>query len=155
MFTRQIKHAALLPLAAALLCSAPSALAGTNGKIVLKVGRIVTQAGPDIVNGTIVIENGKITAIGADVKGSWDAEVFDHPELTAFPGYVEAHSNRGMDRPNENIEVAPFLDVKDSIDPISFYFEDSLRATTTLVFSHNLGRKLSPFATSAREFRFE
>ena len=58
MFTRQIKHAALLPLAAALLCSAPSALAGTNGKIVLKVGRIVTQAGPDIVNGTIVIENG-------------------------------------------------------------------------------------------------
>jgi len=40
---------------------------------------------------------------------------------------------RGMDRPNENIEVAPFLDVRDSIDPISFYFEDSLRAGITTI----------------------
>src|SRR5690348_18219411 len=38
-----------------------------------------------------------------------------------------------MDRPNENIEVAPFLDVRDSIDPISFYFEDSLRAGVTTI----------------------
>lgn len=113
-------------LTAAILALSPDALAG-DGRIAIKVGRIITNAGPDIENGTIVIVGGRIESVGADAKGSWDAEVLDHPELVAFPGWVEAHSSRGMDRPNENVEVAPFLDVRDSIDPISFYFEDCLR----------------------------
>lgn len=120
-------------LAIASLCLlAPEALAG-EGKIVIKCGRVITQAGPDIENGVIVIEDGRITSVGKDSKGSWDAEVLDHPELVAFPGFVEAHSNRGMDRPNENVEVAPFLDVADSIDPINFYFEDVLRQGITTI----------------------
>jgi imidazolonepropionase-like amidohydrolase len=86
------------------------------------------MSGPDVVNGVITIEDGRIQAVGPSAQVSWDANVLDHPELVAFPGFVEAHSNRGMDRPNENVPVAPFLDVRDSIDPISFYFEDSLRA---------------------------
>ncbi len=111
---------------------APAASA-SDGKIAIKCGRIITQAGADIENGVIVIEDGRIKSIGPDVKAPWDAEVLDHPELTAFPGFVEAHSIRGMDRPNENIEVAPFLDVRDSIDPINFYFEDALRAGITTI----------------------
>jgi len=112
-------------LTAAFLSLSPEARAG-DGRLAIKVGRIVTLAGPDIENGTIYIEGGRIVSVGTD-GGRWDAEVIDHPELTAFPGWVEAHSTRGMDRPNENIEVAPFLDVRDSIDPINFYFEDCLR----------------------------
>jgi imidazolonepropionase-like amidohydrolase len=121
-----------------------SPAAHASDKIAIKVGRIITQAGPDILNGVIVIENGKIRYVGNDPKQAkgekpaveevpWDADVLDHPELIAFPGFVEAHSFRGMDRPNENIEVAPFLDVRDSIDPISFYFEDSLRSGITTI----------------------
>ncbi len=112
-------------LTAAFLALSPEARAG-DGRLAIKVGRIVTLAGPDIENGTIYIEGGRIVSVGTD-SGRWDAEVIDHPELTAFPGWVEAHATRGMDRPNENIEVAPFLDVRDSIDPINFYFEDCLR----------------------------
>jgi imidazolonepropionase-like amidohydrolase len=119
--------------AIAVFASLAPALYASGGKIVIKVGRIITQSGPDIQNGVIVIENGRISSIGPDTKAPWDAEVLEHPELVAFPGYVEAHTNRGMDRPNENIEVAPFLDVRDSIDPISFYFEDSLRAGVTTI----------------------
>ncbi|MBL8863698.1 MAG: amidohydrolase family protein [Planctomycetes bacterium] len=118
--------AAAAGLLVATVCLAPEASAG-DGRLVIKVGRIVTNAGPDIENGTIVIEGGRIRSVGKDAESRWDAEVLDHPELVAFPGWVEAHSMRGMDRPNENIEVAPFLDVRDSIDPISFYFEDCLR----------------------------
>ena len=132
------------PLALVTMALALSPAARAADKIALKVGRIITQAGPDILNGVIVIENGKITYVGTDPKAArgdksaggdvpWDAEVLDHPELTAFPGFVEAHSIRGMDRANENIEVAPFLDVRDSIDPISFYFEDSLRSGITTI----------------------
>ncbi len=120
---------ALLPL----LFLAPFADAGD--KHVVKVGRIITRAGPDIEKGVIVIEGRKITAIGAEsaVQIPWDAEVLDVPELTAFPGFVEAHSARGMDRPNENIDVAPFLDIRDSIDPVNFYFEDALRGGITAI----------------------
>src|SRR5689334_6284174 len=124
----RITALALLASFAPALAAPRLAPAGSGGKIVIKTGRIITQSGPDIQNGVIVIENGRISSIGPDTKAPWDAEVLDHPELVAFPGYVEAHSARGMDRPNEAIDVAPFLDVRDSIDPISFYFEDSLRA---------------------------
>lgn len=113
-----------------LLASFAFAQAG-DGRIVIKAGRVITQAGADIKNGVIVIENGRITEVGADKQGAWDIEVLEQPDLVAFPGYVEAHTSRGMDRPNENIEVAPFLDVRDSVDPISFYFEDMLRAGQT------------------------
>lgn len=98
-----------------------------GGKIAVKAGRVITMNGAEIKDGVIVIEDGRIKEVSAGAATRWDSELLDHPELVAFPGFVEAHGNRGMDRPNENIEVAPFLDVRDSIDPINFYFEDSLR----------------------------
>lgn len=121
-------HRALL---AGLVALAPAAHAAD--RIAIKVGRIVTQNGPDITNGVIVIDGGKIQSIGADVKAPWDADTLDHPELVAFPGFVEAHSFRGMDRANEGVEIVPFLDVRDSIDPVSVYFEDSLRQGVTTI----------------------
>ena len=122
---RVLAPGVLVPAAWATVPTSPPA---GNGTIAIKVGRIITQAGADIQNGVIVIRGGKIESVGPDTKASWDVEVLDHPELVAFPGYVEAHTTRGMDRPNENIDVAPFLDVRDSVDPISFFFEDSLRS---------------------------
>ncbi len=123
----------LLCVALAPLAAVPSAQ--SNGKLVIEAGRIVTQAGPDIENGRIVIENGRITAVGKadEVEKPWDATVLGGPKLVAFPGFVEAHTSQGMDRSNENIDVAPFLDIRDSIDPIAYFFEDSLRhGVTTL-----------------------
>jgi imidazolonepropionase-like amidohydrolase len=102
-------------------------------KLAIKAGRVITQAGPEIENGVIVIENGRIVAVGQDVEIPWDAEVIDAPNLVAFPGFVEAHTQRGMDRPNENVDVTPFLNVRDSIDPVNFYFEDALRSGITTI----------------------
>ena len=102
-------------------------------KLAIKAGRVVTQAGDEIQNGVIVIEGGRITAVGPDVEIPWDAEVIDRPELVAFPGFVEAHASRGMDRANENVDVTPFLSVRDSVDPVNFYFEDALRSGITTI----------------------
>ena len=122
---------------------APLASAGTGHaatstaaeKLVIEAGRIITQAGPDVVDGLIVIENGRITAIGraSEIEKPWDATVLGGPEFVAFPGFVEAHSSEGMDRPNENVDVTPFLDVRDSIDPVAYFFEDCLRWGITTV----------------------
>ena len=122
-------------LSVALLSLGAAARAQHDGKLVIEAGRIVTQAGPDIENGRIVIDGGRITAIGKadEVEKPWDANVIGGPKLVAFPGFVEAHTSQGMDRANENIDVAPFLDIRDSIDPVAYFFEDCLRYGITTI----------------------
>jgi imidazolonepropionase-like amidohydrolase len=130
---KTLVNAILLSLAATL--GAGTAFAQKTGKLVIEAGRILTQAGADIENGRIVIENGRITAIGKadEVDKPWDATVIGGAQYTAFPGFIEAHTSQGMDRANENIDVAPFLDIRDSIDPVAYFFEDCLRyGITTL-----------------------
>ncbi len=123
-----------LALVGALLASAAVSSAASDS-LVIEAGRIVTLNGPDIIDGYIVVENGRIVSLGAkaDVEKPWDAPVLGGSDFVAFPGFVEAHGNRGVDRPNENLEVAPFLDVRDSIDPVNFYFEDCLRWGVTTI----------------------
>ncbi len=113
--------------------AATAAQTNTDGNVVVKAGKVITLTGETIENGTIVIEGGRVTAVGKDIKYPWDAEVKEFPNAVAFPGFVEGLSNNGMDRANENIDVAAFLNVKDSIDPVSFYFEDALRAGITTI----------------------
>jgi imidazolonepropionase-like amidohydrolase len=125
------------PLLGALALATVPALpaAQGSGKLVVEAGRIVTMAGPDITDGRIVIDGGRITAIGpaSEVEKPWDATVVGGPAFVAFPGFVEAHTSQGMDRGNENLDVAPFLDIRDSIDPIAYFFENALRnGITTL-----------------------
>jgi imidazolonepropionase-like amidohydrolase len=132
MFETKSRTLAGAALSLVVLAGLP-AIAGE--KLAVKAGRIVTRVGDDVTGGVIVIEGGKIKAVGAagDVEAPWDAEVIDAPDLVAFPGFVEAHSYRGMDRSNENIDVAAFLDIRDSLDPVNFYFEDALRSGITTI----------------------
>jgi imidazolonepropionase-like amidohydrolase len=147
--------------ASLLLGTGSVADASPADNLVIEAGRIITQTGDDITDGVIVIENGRIAAIGpaADVEKPWDAPVIGGPEFTAFPGFIEAHTNSGMDRANENLDVAPYLDVRDSIDPVSFFFEDCKRwGVTTLnvqqgnncVVAGN-GRIVKPFGMTVEE----
>jgi imidazolonepropionase-like amidohydrolase len=111
----------------------PANGAGNDGNMVIKAGKVVTLAGEAIEDGTIVIESGRVTAVGKDLKYPWNAEVKEYPDSVAFPGFVETVTNSGMDRSNENIDVAAFLNVKDSIDPVNFFFEDALRGGITTI----------------------
>ena len=126
---RTFSRALLLGLPLAL---APSAQDG--GRLVVEAGEIHTPGGI-VEDGVIVIEDGRIVALGAagEVEKPWDATVLGGPDFVAFPGFVEAHSSRGMDRSNENVDVAPFLNIRDSIDPVSYYFEDCLRYGITTI----------------------
>lgn len=98
-------------------------------KVALTGGRIIPVVGPDIDSGTIVIEHGRITAVGPSdgVTIPYDAMEVDVSGRVVMPGMIDPHSWRGLDVPNENLAVAPFLDVYDAIDPSRLYFEESLR----------------------------
>ncbi|OHB67233.1 MAG: hypothetical protein A2V70_00555 [Planctomycetes bacterium RBG_13_63_9] len=101
--------------------------AAPPAKIALQGGRIIPVVGSEIAQGTVLIENGKITAIGEKVEMPYDAMVVDVSGKVLFPGMISAHTWRGLDRANENLPVAAYLDVYDAIDPSSLYFEDALR----------------------------
>ncbi|MEZ6016716.1 MAG: hypothetical protein R3F49_16480 [Planctomycetota bacterium] len=125
---RTVSSAALA--AAIVVGSSATATAAVQvDKLAVKAGKVITLNGETIEDGVVVIEGGRITAVGKanEVQVPWDARVIDQPSLVAFPGFVEAHSSNGMDRPNESIDVAPFLNVRDSVDPVNFYFEECLR----------------------------
>jgi len=133
----QALRVSLFGLALAAVTSTASAMS-PGGDLVIEAGRIITQAGGEITDGVIVIRDGRIEAIGAadEVERPWDLNVVGGPEFTAYPGFVEAHTSGGMDRANESIDVAPFLNIRDSIDPVSFFFEDVLRNGITTLGVH-------------------
>ena len=118
-----------------VLAISPSlaAQAGPPTKIALTGGRIITVSGADIESGTVLIEHGIIKAVGANVEIPFDATEIDVSGKVLFPGMIDPHSARGLDVPNENLPVAPFLDVYDALDPSRIFFEDSLRDGITTV----------------------
>lgn len=66
-------------------------------KLALRVGKIITSAGDSIINGVILVADGKIKAIGPekDVDIPDGFEVRDYSERFAMPGLVDPHSHIG------------------------------------------------------------
>lgn len=58
--------------------------------------RIVTVSGATIERGTVVIRDGLIEAVGANVSAPADAQVFDGSGLTVYPGFIDSLSNLGL-----------------------------------------------------------
>ncbi len=61
--------------------------------------RIVTVSGGTIEKGTVVIRNGLIEAVGANVRPPSDAQVIDGNGLTVYPGFIDALTNLGLQVP--------------------------------------------------------
>src|SRR5687768_10890220 len=62
--------------------------------------RIVTVSGPVIERGTVVIRDGLIAGVGAQVSAPADARVIDGTGLTIYPGLIDANTNLGLPEPS-------------------------------------------------------
>ena len=58
--------------------------------------RIVTVSGATIDRGTIVVRDGLIEAVGANLKAPADARIIDGNGLTVYPGLIDANTNIGL-----------------------------------------------------------
>ena len=67
-----------------------------RGTIAIRNARIVTVSGPDIENGTVVIRDGKIEAVGANVSVPAGAQTIDGRGLSVYPGMIDAGTNMGL-----------------------------------------------------------
>ena len=76
-------------LAGAALAAAPAA-AVTPRVHAIRNARIVTGPGSVIARGTIVMRDGLITAVGANVAIPADARIWEGDSLTIYPGLIDA-----------------------------------------------------------------
>jgi imidazolonepropionase-like amidohydrolase len=63
---------------------------------VIRNAHIVTVSGPDIDNGAIVISDGRITSVGANVNAPAGAQEVDARGLWVYPGMIDLGTNMGL-----------------------------------------------------------
>lgn len=81
----------LLALAAAQILSAD-----TGGSLAIRAERLYTSAGPVIVDGVVLIMDGKIKAVGPASGIKIPSDVAIRKAKVAIPGLVDAHSTVGF-----------------------------------------------------------
>jgi len=80
-------------------------------------GRIVPIDGPPVDNGVLLIEDGRISAVGGpDLAVPADALVVDAAGKWVLPGFVEAHGHLGVSEEGEGWAGS---DVNETTDPIT------------------------------------
>ncbi len=67
-----------------------------RGVYAIRNARIVTVSGPEIENGTVIIRNGKIEAIGTNVAVPAGATTIDARGLSVYPGMIDAGTAMGL-----------------------------------------------------------
>src|SRR6185312_1319593 len=86
----------LICIAAAALCAAALAQAPQPKPVAIVDARIVPGVGPVIPSGTIVFENGKITALGAHAAVPKGATVVAGHGMSVYPGLFDADTTLGI-----------------------------------------------------------
>lgn len=81
---------------------------GTLDVTAITNARIVTVSGAVVERGTIVVRDGLIQAVGANVAVPADARVIDGSGLTVYPGFFDAATNLGIAAPQRPQGVGAF-----------------------------------------------
>ena len=96
--------------------------------ILIKKGTVKTMAGPDIENGQVLLDGGKIVAVGQQVDAPADAQVIDAAGCLVTPGLVDGHCHIGLEEAAIRFEgtdgnectnpVTPHVRAIDAIQPM-------------------------------------
>lgn len=132
--------------------------------LAIKGGRIYTAAGPVLERGTVLIEQGKIVAVGGDIEIPAGYKVVDATNKIVMPGFIDAHCHLGLleevyqvgDDANETTDpITPHLRALDGINPADLAFSDALAGgvTTAVVApgsANIIGGEMVAIKTSGR-----
>ncbi|HZG58954.1 MAG TPA: amidohydrolase [Anoxybacillus sp.] len=112
-------------------------------KILFKNATIYPITSEPIKNGDLLVENGKIKAIGFQIEADTNTEIIDCNEKYLFPGFIDVHTHLGLydegtgwagNDANETIEViTPHTRAMDSVYPLDPGFRDAITHGITTV----------------------
>ena len=120
-----MKYIRFAPILALIFSAATFAQTTRPSVVAIRGGTILTVTRGTIQNGTIVLRDGKIAAIGGsgiDIPSG--ADVVDAKGRFVTPGIIDAHSHIGADSINEGgTTVSSMTGIEDVLDPtdISIY----------------------------------
>ena len=101
-------------------------VSGFAQDLVLKGGTVLTITKEKIENGTVVIQKGKITAFGKDIKIPAGIKVIDVTGKYVMPGLIDSHTHIALTDINEATNpVTPQIWMWEALEPGS----DSIRKT--------------------------
>ena len=83
----------------------------------IKNGLIYTMTQKEPIKGDVLIEDGKIRGIGADLEIPEGTEVIDAEGLEVYPGFVEAHCHTGLDGYGIGYEGRDYCELNDLVTP--------------------------------------
>ncbi len=122
----------VLGLAAAMML-APAA-APQNPPVALRGGKVMTITKGTIENGVVVMEAGKITAVGkaGEVAIPKGARILDVRGMTVYPGLIDSESNLGLTEITLDPATNDLVEPSDPITPHMHVYE-AFHAETELI----------------------
>jgi imidazolonepropionase-like amidohydrolase len=118
---------------------------GETMKLAVKNGTLYTITNGVIEQGTVLMEDGRIIAVGANVAIPEDAQVIDAQGRVVTPGFIDAHSHIGLfgepivpataDGNEKTGPVQASLFGVDSLNPADPAFPQVLAAGVTTVYT--------------------
>lgn len=120
-----------------------SAIEGQSSPVVLQGGRILTVSGPVIEEGSLVMEGGRITAVGAEVRVPPGARVIDVSGKVVMPGLLDGFTNLGaadypsfgQDADEATGAVLPQLRIVDGLNPANRFLSAARGSGVTAALS--------------------
>ena len=85
--------------------------------LLIRNANIKTMAGPDLKNGCLLLENGKIAAVGQTVDAPEGVETLDAQGRLLTPGCVEAHCHIGLDNEGMRWEGMDYNEIVEPLTP--------------------------------------
>jgi imidazolonepropionase-like amidohydrolase len=105
-------------------------------RLAIRGGTVLTVTRGTIANGTVLLRDGRIAAVGTDVSIPGDARVLDASGRFVMPGIIDAHSHIAAESINEGaVSVSSMTGIEDVLDPtdIDIYRELAGGVTTSNV----------------------
>ena len=100
--------------------------------VVLKGGKLLTITHGVIENGTIVLEGGKIAAVGANVEVPANAQVVDDTGMTIYPGLIDSETHLGLTEISAEQMTNDLVEMSDEIMP-HMHTSEAFHAESTLI----------------------
>jgi imidazolonepropionase-like amidohydrolase len=107
-----------------------------RGEVLIKNATIMTASHGTIENGSILIRDGKIAAVGKDseVQASPNARVIDATGMFVTPGLIDAHSHSALDDINEGaLSVTAMVRQRDVVNDTDINIYRQLAGGTTTI----------------------
>jgi imidazolonepropionase-like amidohydrolase len=111
-------------IATVLLSGTLAAVAQAQDTILIRNGTVVPVVGKTIPNGSVLIEKGKIAAVGTNVKAPANAQVIEAKGMFVYPGMVAPLTSIGLtgypgagNDVNEVGTSTPYIDPYDALNP--------------------------------------